>query len=726
MFCFLGCIDGAFGSSCSKTCGNCEDMRCSLDTGDCDTPCLTGWTGQRCDVKVKKQSQSQNEDSNIGIYAGGAVGGVVVLSLLVIVIVCVIKRKSSGNSSVPSAVYGQSKSSNLTNRHTDGGQVYINLQNGYMPEEREGLDNVYCNEGPVGFLINTLKTAIAEKARDDEQKFTAEFESFPLGSMHPHTAAEKNKSKNRFKAIYPYDHSRVPLDSVSGGNDSDYINANYIDSVEERRVYVATQGPLPTTINDFWRMIWAINSGKIVMLTNLVESRKDKCAKYWPDEGDPMSTKTFHITLNRERRYASHVVRNLTVVYKKSKESREINQFHFTTWPDHGTPNTLELVLFHRRIKLCQTSLPGQLVIHCSAGIGRTGTFIALDALLDFGRKYQRIDIRHYVNTMRKDRMNMIQTQEQYVALHELLAEAFDLQDTLIPKSMFLSKYHVLSSTSQPQNQTQLRDEFQLMQNLKPTYKLEQDYMASTLPENKAKNITMRILAADRFRAFLKSYSATGNDYVNAVITQSYTDRQGYIVTQSPLPGTRADLWTLVMDYQCDTMVILGDNKNPEQDTPWIPLETSNIEIGDFKVQQRGNPTEFNGVDVTEISISKQNVKAPHSMKVFRLKEWTMDRQVPPSKQSVLHLLEQVESRRRASGNKPVLVSCRDGATQCGLFCLMANTRDQIKMDEEVDVFQAARQLLVRRPEFLSTLEQYQYCYAILNDYLEATDVYIN
>ncbi|XP_021339472.1 receptor-type tyrosine-protein phosphatase alpha-like [Mizuhopecten yessoensis] len=175
------------------------------------------------------------------------------------------------------------------------------------------------------------------------------------------------------------------------------------------------------------------------------------------------------------------------------------------------------------------------------------------------------------------------------------------------------------------------------------------------------------------------------------------------------------------MDYKSDTVVILGDPRQPAQ---WIPADEEDVSINDFNVKQNGTSTEVNGVDVIDVLVNRKNEKTAHSARLFQMKEWTME--VPPSKQSILHLLEQVESRRRSNDNKPVIVTCGDGTTQCGLFCLMANTRDQLKMDEEVDVFQAARQLLVRRPEFLSSFDQYQFCYAILKDYLEATEVYIN
>ncbi|XP_069117582.1 receptor-type tyrosine-protein phosphatase epsilon-like isoform X2 [Argopecten irradians] len=710
----LGCIDGAFGSSCSKTCGNCEDMRCSLDTGDCDTPCLTGWVGQQCDVKVF--TQSGNTD-NIGVYAGGA-GGVAVFVLLVIAIVCVIKRKSTISSRNTSVIYERP---NYLNRGADDEieHVYLDIQSDSLTDGTVGRDNIYYNEGPIDFPVTKLKALISEKIKHDKKQFIAEFESLPHGAIHHHTVSDGNSSKNRFQSIHPYDHSRVILDVVPGGNCSNYINASYIDGIDENSLYVATQGPLRSTIDDFWRMTWILNCGKIVMLTNLVEGQKEKCAKYWPDEGDPISTKTFQITLNRERHYASQVVRNITITDRKSKETREITQLHFTSWPDHGTPNALELVLFHRRVKLCHTRLPGQMVIHCSGGVDRTGLFIALDALLDFGRKHQHINIRSYVNKMRKNRMNMIQTVDNYVALHEILVEAFDLQDTLIPKSIFLSKWHTLSTV----NKTQLRDEFKLMLDRKPERNSEQDFLAATLPENMAKNRTMRILAVDEFRASLQS---SGNDYINAVVVPSYTDIKGFIVTQTPLPDTRADLWTLVMDCQCDTIVILGDDKDPDQDNPWIPMDITEITMSNFTITQTGIQTNLDNVDIVDLLIKRKCTKTAHKTQVFHVKEWTMDRQVPPSKQLILHLLEKIERRRRASGNKPVLVSCRDGATQCGLFCLMANTRDQLKMDEEVDVFQTALQLLVRRPEFFSTFEQYHYCFTILTACLQETDVYVN
>ncbi|XP_021339451.1 receptor-type tyrosine-protein phosphatase mu-like isoform X1 [Mizuhopecten yessoensis] len=571
------CPDGFYGFQCENTCSStCSSNVCEKANGDCKA-CQDGFWGIRCIYDCSDTCESGVCEKTLGhctadkqsgveaIIVGASAGAGVGIAVVLFVFIVIFKRRSTTlreMTTAPSVKYekpiprGNSKNnSDETEEH-----IYLEIENVDIQDTSNDHENVYYNEGSMGYPVRQLKTMIAQKMADDAKQFVSEFKTFPLGATHPHTNSEKNKSKNRYKSIHPYDHSRVILDTLPGENGSDYINADYIDNVEAKKFYVATQGPLPNTTDDFWRMVWFLNSGKIVMLENLVENRKVKCAKYWPDEGDPMLTKTFDISQNGEHVYASHVVRNITVVDRKTKIKREIQQFHFTIWTDHDTPNTLDLVLFHRRVKLHKTVLPGQMVIHCSAGAGRTGIFIALDALLEFGKKHNRIDIRHFIHTMGKDRMNMVQTADQYVALHEMLAEAFDLQDSLIPKSMFAAKYHTLSTTRHAaQNQTQLSDEFKLMWDQKPDYKVEKDFQASLLPENRTKNRAMRILAVDRFRACLKSYASNSNDYINAVKTQSYTGQQGYIVTQFPLTDTRADFWTLVMDYKSDTVVILGD-----------------------------------------------------------------------------------------------------------------------------------------------------------------------
>ncbi|XP_033729647.1 receptor-type tyrosine-protein phosphatase epsilon-like [Pecten maximus] len=195
--------------------------------------------------------------------------------------------------------------------------VYVNTE---QVARQSGVgDRVCYNSGPVGFPVSTLKSLVKTKLQNKAKAFENEYKSIPSGDLHEHKVGmlQQNKAKNRFKTTFPYDHSRVILDTIGKDQHSDYINANYIDSVTKTAKYVATQGPRPGTVNDFWRMIWQLQTGKIVMLTNLIEGGRPKCDKYWPDEGEPLTTANFSITMDRERSYAFYVIRDLTVTEKK-------------------------------------------------------------------------------------------------------------------------------------------------------------------------------------------------------------------------------------------------------------------------------------------------------------------------------------------------------------------------------------------------------------------------
>ncbi|XP_021350117.1 receptor-type tyrosine-protein phosphatase U-like [Mizuhopecten yessoensis] len=192
--------------------------------------------------------------------------------------------------------------------------------------------------------------------------------------------------------------------------------------------------------------------------------------------------------------YAFYVIRDISITHKKTKEERQVHQFHFTKWPDHGTPDTLELVLFGRRVTSYKTQLTGQMIVHCSAGIGRTGTFIGLNALLTHGKNTGKVDIPRYVGTMRNGRMNMIQTYEQYIGLHELLVEGFNLQKSLIFRVNFPAVLSTMCPTNTPANRTKIHQEFKVLKSLTPNYS-PSCFKAALLEENLEKNRNKDILA---------------------------------------------------------------------------------------------------------------------------------------------------------------------------------------------------------------------------------------
>ncbi|XP_076472570.1 tyrosine-protein phosphatase non-receptor type 11-like [Babylonia areolata] len=244
----------------------------------------------------------------------------------------------------------------------------------------------------------------------------------------------ENKLKNRYKNILPFDHTRVVLnDGDPNIVGSDYINANYIsseeDTVEPKKTYIATQGCLHSTTTDFWRMVWQDNSRVIVMTTKEVERGKSKVAKYWPDENSEREfaayNATFRVQYLNEKAESDYIRRELLLIREAkdgqvAEEPRKIFQFYFHTWPDYGVPSDPGSVLHVlHMVNTQQEDVPdaGPIIVHCSAGIGRTGTFIVLDILLNQIKTHGfdcDIDIQKTILMVRSQRSGMVQTEAQY------------------------------------------------------------------------------------------------------------------------------------------------------------------------------------------------------------------------------------------------------------------------------------------------------------------------
>ncbi|XP_039360770.1 receptor-type tyrosine-protein phosphatase O isoform X7 [Mauremys reevesii] len=264
---------------------------------------------------------------------------------------------------------------------------------------------------------------IKDMAKDSDYKFSLQFEELKLiGLDIPHFAADlpMNRCKNRYTNILPYDFSRVRLVSMNEEEGSDYINANYIPGYNSPQEYIATQGPLPETRNDFWKMVLQQKSQIIVMLTQCNEKRRVKCDHYWPFTEEPIAYGDITVEMLSEEEQMDWSYRNFRISY--ADEVQDVMHFNYTAWPDHGVPttNAAESILqFVQMVRQQSTKSKGPMVIHCSAGVGRTGTFIALDRLLQHIRDHEFVDILGLVSDMRSYRMSMVQTEEQYIFIHQ-------------------------------------------------------------------------------------------------------------------------------------------------------------------------------------------------------------------------------------------------------------------------------------------------------------------
>ncbi|XP_061524236.1 receptor-type tyrosine-protein phosphatase beta isoform X2 [Phycodurus eques] len=235
----------------------------------------------------------------------------------------------------------------------------------------------------------------------------------------------ENRGKNRYNNILPYDSTRVKLSCADDESCSDYINASFIPGHNFRREYVATQGPLPATKDDFWRMLWEHGVRAVVMVTQCVEKGRVKCDQYWPSHKEALYYGELAVQMMSESVLPEWTVREFRIS-SESGGPRVIRHFHFTVWPDHGVPDTTRsLVQFVRTVRdfVDRSAGAGPAVVHCSAGVGRTGTFIALDRLLQQLDAKGIVDVYGCVFDLRLHRQHMVQTECQYAFLHQCVRD---------------------------------------------------------------------------------------------------------------------------------------------------------------------------------------------------------------------------------------------------------------------------------------------------------------
>ncbi|XP_077450387.1 tyrosine-protein phosphatase non-receptor type 12 isoform X2 [Stigmatopora argus] len=261
---------------------------------------------------------------------------------------------------------------------------------------------------------------------------------------------EENVKKNRYKDILPFDHTRVKLTLKTTNQDTDYINANFIKGMDGPEAYIATQGPLPNTVVDFWRMNWEYNVAVIVMACREFEMGRKKCERYFPLFGEPVSFGPFRISCDSEQTRTDYSIRTLVVEYEN--ESRRITQFHYINWPDHDVPSSFDSILdMIGLMREYQENDDVPICVHCSAGCGRTGAICAIDYtwnLLKAGKIPEDFNVFHLIQEMRTQRHSAVQTKEQYELVHRAIAQLFQKQLQLLERPTNVQIHHVMDENS--------------------------------------------------------------------------------------------------------------------------------------------------------------------------------------------------------------------------------------------------------------------------------------
>lgn len=508
--------------------------------------------------------------------------------------------------------------------------------------------------------VTELSNHVDRLKANENMKFSQEYESIDPGQQFTweHSNLEYNKSKNRYANVVAYDHSRVVLQPVDGIPGSDYINANYCDGYRKQNAYIATQGPLPETIGDFWRMVWEQRSSSIVMMTKLEERTRVKCDQYWPNRGTE-SYGLMHVTLTAVEELANYCIRTFTLQRSGYIESREVKQLQFTAWPDHGVPDhPTPFLMFLRRVRSLTPVDAGPSVIHCSAGVGRTGCFIVIDSMLERMKFEPTIDIYGHVVCLRAQRNYTVQTEDQYVFIHDALLEAVQAGNTEVPSNNLYSHISLLMQPVMGESVSGIELEFKRIAGMKPP--ASSKFLAANLPLNKAKNRLMNILPYESSRVCLNPLRGQeSSDYINASFVDGYRTRGAYIATQGPLPETCDDFWRMLWEHNSNLVVMLTKTKELGRDKchQYWPSERSQGYLY-FVVDPI---TEYNMPQyiLREFRVTDARDGQSRTIRQFHFTEWP-EQGVPKSGDGFLDFITQVHKTKEQFGQEgPITVHCR-------------------------------------------------------------------
>ncbi|XP_026208115.1 receptor-type tyrosine-protein phosphatase delta isoform X16 [Anabas testudineus] len=559
---------------------------------------------------------------------------------------------------------------------------------------------------------------------NDNLKFSQEYESIDPGQQFTweHSNLEVNKPKNRYANVIAYDHSRVLLSAIDGIPGSDYINANYIDGYRKQNAYIATQGALPETFGEFWRMIWEQRSAIIVMMTKLEERSRVKCDQYWPTRG----TETYgliQVTLLDTVELATYCVRTFALFKNGSSEKREVRQFQFTAWPDHGVPeHPTPFLAFLRRVKACNPPDAGPMVVHCSAGVGRTGCFIVIDAMLERIKHEKTVDIYGHVTLMRAQRNYMVQTEDQYVFIHDALQEAVNCGTTEVPARNLYAYIQKLTQIEGGENVTGMELEFKRLANTKAH---TSRFISANLPCNKFKNRLVNIMPYESTRVCLQPIRGVeGSDYINASFIDGYRQQKAYIATQGPLAETTEDFWRMLWEHNSTIVVMLTKLREMgrEKCHQYWPAERS-ARYQYFVVDPMA---EYNMPQyiLREFKVTDARDGQSRTVRQFQFTDWP-EQGVPKSGEGFIDFIGQVHKTKEQFGQDgPISVHCSAGVGRTGVFITLSIVLERMRYEGVVDIFQTVKMLRTQRPAMVQTEDQYQFCYRAGLEYLGSFDHY--
>ncbi|NXI70895.1 PTPRV phosphatase, partial [Anseranas semipalmata] len=541
-----------------------------------------------------------------------------------------------------------------------------------------------------------MKTASANHA------FFQEFEELKeVGKEQPKVEAElpANVSKNRYPHVLPYDHSRVKLSQLGEDPHSDYINANFMPGYTSQQEFIATQGPLKKTIEDFWRLVWEQNVCNIIMLTVCMENGRVLCDHYWPSESAPVSYGQVRVHLLTQSSSEEWTMREFKLWHEGLRAERHVSHLHYTAWPDHGIPESTTSIMAFRELvreRIQSAKDAGPTLVHCSAGVGRTGTFIALDRLLQQMRQEKMVDIFGVVYTLRMNRYQMIQTLSQYIFLHSCILDKI-LEEPLLGLSGTETSCPIpLKSFAQHYAQNAAKSNVGFLREYETLLEVVKEEASSATPSsgNQQTRPSSSILPYDRSRVkFSLLEQGPFSGLLQAWRVPGCSSGRDYLAVQGPDKLTMEDFWTLVWEQDIHTILTLlpwQEKGEIPADACW-PLEGDSLCTKMLTIQC-GTEKPVSGWRCTQLKVKHEKKGKERQVQQFLYMLWSSEKQ--PDAQSLVELLTAVRrctpSRKRAG---PLLLHCSGGVSQMGTLISLDCLLHQLKTERIVDVYRVTLQL---------------------------------
>uniref|UniRef100_A0A8C8EPX3 Receptor-type tyrosine-protein phosphatase alpha n=1 Tax=Oncorhynchus tshawytscha TaxID=74940 RepID=A0A8C8EPX3_ONCTS len=569
-------------------------------------------------------------------------------------------------------------------------------------------------------VVDKLEEEMNRRMADDNKLFREEFNALPVCPIQASCDAaskEENKDKNRYVNILLIQ----PLEAYCAG-----LYVSFPALFQHLWRMRNTARPKEETVNDFWRMIWEQNTATIVMVTNLKERKECKCAQYWPDQGC-WTYGNIRVSVEDMMVLVDYTIRKFCIQQVGDvggkKPQRLVTQFHFTSWPDFGVPFTpIGMLKFLKKVKTCNPQYAGPIVVHCSAGVGRTGTFIVIDAMLDMMNTERKVDVFGFVTRIRAQRCQMVQTDMQYVFIFQAMLEHYLYGDTELEVTSLESHLAKLYAPSAA-GCGGMEAEFKKLTSIK----IQNDKMRTgNLPANMKKNRVLQIIPYEFNRVIIPVKRGEENtDYVNASFIDGYRQKDSYMASQGPLQHTIEDFWRMIWEWRSCSIVMLTEleERGQEKCAQYWPSDGVMV-CGDISIELK-KEEESESYTVRDLLVTNNRENKARTVRQFHFHGWP-EVGIPSDGKGMINIIAAVQKQQQQSGNHPITVHCSAGAGRTGTFCALSTVLERVKAEAILDVFQTVKSLRLQRPHMVQTLEQYEFCYKVVQEYIDAFSDYAN